>query len=256
MNLEMNSSEIINNIENEGNLLKTKYYDTLEHFIKNSKNASKEQIFKGLLEVNKVAVEFFNHYEAFVGKSDLFDVYKKEQWAQNFYETCYNVLDNIVKYYSTIKSICEKQSIDYKNFEPSPFSFQAMQRVVYNFLRDKTEIQKVNELKELFQIHNLPSGGFRKMRTRKLSAAEKYIGFAMGFIFIIMIFISAILFPAPTQYQLFVFRVILSIAAAGIGGILAGFISVDTKIKGISIRAGGALAFGLLVYLINPPSLF
>ena len=253
----MNNSEIINKIENDGERLKTKYFDTLQHFVEhNNTNSSKEHIYNDLLDVNKVAVDFFNHYESFVGKSDLFDVYKKEQWAQNFYETCYNVLDNIVKYYSTIKSICEKNSIKYTNFEPSPFSFQAMQRIVFNFLRDKAEIQKVKKLKESFKELNLPTGGFRKMRTRKLSTVEKNIGFVMGCIFIILIFISAILFPNPTQYQIFVFRVILSIAAAGIGGILAGFISVDTKIKGISIRAGGALALGLLVYLINPPALY
>jgi len=190
MNLEMNNSEIINKIENDGERLKTKYFDTLQHFVEhNNTNSSKEHIYNDLLDVNKVAVDFFNHYESFVGKSDLFDVYKKEHWAQNFYETCFDVLDNILKYYSTIKSICEKYSIDYTNFKPSPFSFQAMQRIVFNFLRDKEEIKKVKELKKSFEKLNLPSGGFQKMRTRKLSTLERIIGYAMGILFIIMIFI-------------------------------------------------------------------
>jgi hypothetical protein len=58
--------------------------------------------------------------------------------------------------------------------------------------------------------------------------------------------------PQPTAPQWFVFRVILALAAAGIGAVVPGFISVNVKPY---VRAGGAIALFVVIYLLNPPSL-
>ena|SRR5438477_12604636 len=75
-------------------------------------------------------------------------------------------------------------------------------------------------------------------------------------IFVVALLILAIVIPNPTAFQYWVFRVILALAAAGVGAALPGFITLAIPIwlKG-SLHAGGALALFALVYLVNPPQL-
>lgn len=62
----------------------------------------------------------------------------------------------------------------------------------------------------------------------------------------------AFFIPNPTESQWFTFRVVLALAAAGVGALLPGLISVNA---GPYVRAGGALALFVLVYWFNPPKL-
>ena len=81
---------------------------------------------------------------------------------------------------------------------------------------------------------------------------EKIAAFAFGVAFVIVLLAIALFVPRPTDFQFWVFRVVLSLAAAGIGAVLPGFITVDVKPY---VRAGGALALFVLVYWFNPPKL-
>lgn len=62
----------------------------------------------------------------------------------------------------------------------------------------------------------------------------------------------AVFLSNPTETQWFVFRVVLALAAAGVGAVLPGVINVPA---GRVIRAGGALALFVIVYWYNPPKL-
>ena len=73
-----------------------------------------------------------------------------------------------------------------------------------------------------------------------------------GFIFVSVMLVVAVAIPNPTVSQMFVFRVVLSLAAGGIGAVIPGFLSVNVSAY---VRAGGAMALLVLVYLMNPPSL-
>ena len=64
--------------------------------------------------------------------------------------------------------------------------------------------------------------------------------------------IVAIAIPQPTATQWFVFRVVLALAAAGIGAVIPGLIVVNVS---KTVRAGGAIALFVLVYTLNPPQL-
>src|SRR5262249_3094357 len=64
--------------------------------------------------------------------------------------------------------------------------------------------------------------------------------------------VIAFLTPKPSDFQIFIYRVVMSLAAAGIGAVIPGFIYV--KVSSL-VRAGGAIACFVLVYLVNPPSL-
>ena len=86
----------------------------------------------------------------------------------------------------------------------------------------------------------------------KLAVWQQVAAFVFGVVFVIVILVFAVFFPSPTRFQIFVFRVVLALAAGGVGAILPGFIIVNV---GNFVRAGGALALFAAVYLINPPAL-
>jgi len=78
------------------------------------------------------------------------------------------------------------------------------------------------------------------------------LAFGFGVVFVIVLLLIAFVVKDPTPTQWFVFRVILAIAAAGVGAAIPGLISVSIQSY---IRAGGAIALFVLIYSINPPTL-
>lgn len=85
---------------------------------------------------------------------------------------------------------------------------------------------------------------------------EKIAVFAFGVLFIGILLWIAFQVPDPTDFQLFLFRVVLSLAAAGVGALLPGLLDVRLKSGPMAmIRAGGAVGLFVLVYLVNPPAL-
>jgi hypothetical protein len=68
---------------------------------------------------------------------------------------------------------------------------------------------------------------------------------------LVLTVIIALFVPRPTSFQMFVFRIVASLGAAGIGASLPGFIGF----KSASVTAGGAVALFVLIYLVNPPRL-
>ncbi len=80
---------------------------------------------------------------------------------------------------------------------------------------------------------------------------DKLLAYVFGFVFVIVLLVFAVAIPNPTAFTLFVFRVVLALAAAGIGAVLPGLLEVRLP----AVRAVGALALAAVVYFLNPPSL-
>lgn len=72
-----------------------------------------------------------------------------------------------------------------------------------------------------------------------------------GTLVIALMLVVSHLSPNPTDSQWFVFRVTIALAAACIGAVIPGWISIGLP----AIRAGGAIALFVLVYWFNPPRL-
>jgi hypothetical protein len=61
--------------------------------------------------------------------------------------------------------------------------------------------------------------------------------------------------PVPVA-AMFIFRVVLALAAGGFGAVLPGLISLQIgQAAQFALQAGGALALTALVFLVNPPVL-
>lgn len=86
---------------------------------------------------------------------------------------------------------------------------------------------------------------------------EKISIFVFGVVFVVVLLVIAVSVPSPTEFQFFVFRIVLALVAAAIGAFLPGSLNVQSHIQNPAyrntIRAGGAVAFFVIVYLINPP---
>lgn len=70
---------------------------------------------------------------------------------------------------------------------------------------------------------------------------------------LLTLLLTAIFIPHPTSFQLLVFRVFLALTASGVGAFIPGLFEVNVR---KSIRATGAAAFFIVIYLLNPPALF
>jgi len=81
---------------------------------------------------------------------------------------------------------------------------------------------------------------------------QKLAAVGCGVLFVSLMLVIALAVPNPTATQWFIFRVVLALAAAGIGAVLPGLIVVSVS---KFVRAGGAIALFVLVYLSNPPQL-
>lgn len=87
-------------------------------------------------------------------------------------------------------------------------------------------------------------------------AMQIAIAFTFGVLFVIVLLVLAIVFPKPTSFQYSVFRIVLSIAAAGVAAMIPGFINIELESTvGLIVRAGGALAVFVIVFFFNPARL-
>lgn len=79
------------------------------------------------------------------------------------------------------------------------------------------------------------------------------LAFLTGIAFLTILLVIALAIPYPTRFQLLVFRVILALAAAGLGAVIPGFINIDLAFAAkTAIRAGGAIALFVIIYFFNP----
>lgn len=79
---------------------------------------------------------------------------------------------------------------------------------------------------------------------------DKLLAFIFGAVFVIVLLVVARFDRNPPPFSKFIYRVVMSLAAAGIGAVIPGII--DVSINPL-VRAGGALALFVLVYMVNPP---
>ena len=80
--------------------------------------------------------------------------------------------------------------------------------------------------------------------------------FSFGVVFVVTLIVLAIKFPHPTPFQYNIFRTTSSLAAAGVGAMIPGFLDIKVDATtGLLIRAGGALAVFIVIFFFNPAKL-
>src|SRR5436190_19423914 len=89
----------------------------------------------------------------------------------------------------------------------------------------------------------------------RMQSWEKVTVWIAGVLFVLFLLIIAIWIPEPTEFQIFVFRVVLALAAGAVGSVIPGILQVEGRIGRFFLRATGALALFVIIYSINPPAL-
>lgn len=84
---------------------------------------------------------------------------------------------------------------------------------------------------------------------RRVPASDRILAFAFGVIFIIVLLAVAIWIPNPTGFSYTIFRIVIALAAAGVGAVIPGFLTVSFR---NTLRAGGAVALFVIVYFFAP----
>lgn len=82
--------------------------------------------------------------------------------------------------------------------------------------------------------------------------SERLIAFTCGMVMVAVIFVTALFVRDPTAFQYVVFRIILSLAAAGFTIFVPAFLEVQI---GSIARGTGALAVFLIIYFFSPAAL-
>ncbi len=123
--------------------------------------------------------------------------------------------------------------------------------------------RKLAELKKL--ISGLPNADVRNavetlvlttegLVNQRSSRSDRNGVLIFGVAFLVVLLVIALAVPNPTASQLLIFRVVLALAAAGVAWFIPGFIDVNVRLPRIAIRASGAIAVFVIVYLVNPPN--
>jgi hypothetical protein len=123
-------------------------------------------------------------------------------------------------------------------------------------LRDVTQALKLGEATERITLHvdTINIGGFHMPTVTQQQ--QILLAFAFGVIFITFLLIAIIFIPNPSAAQETIFRIVIALAAAGVGAMIPGVLDLDLKFwTQLAIRAGGALAIFVIVFFYNPAML-
>jgi hypothetical protein len=86
--------------------------------------------------------------------------------------------------------------------------------------------------------------------------SQVIVAFVFGVVFVVALIVLSISFPNPTAFQYNVFRIVLSLAAAGFAAMIPGFINIEISATAkMLVRAGGAMAVFVIVFFFNPAQL-
>jgi len=248
----MNNEQSVIEAEEKIEELKKAYVSYLNPFVLRLQNKGEEPTLEELLKCQQLGTEFFNFVESFVGSSGLLGAHTNGKWVTGFAETCYSVLsaflvhDNFLRRYSKVFNGALRK--------PDINAYGNMQRMTKEYLpKDKWE-----QLESSFRDNSLPVAGFEYTGVSDLNKIPKWqlvTGLVVGLVFAVAILMLVVFIPNPTQAQFFVFRGLFAIALAATATIIPGLLNVESRFQKFSIKATGAIAIFVLVWLLNPPAL-
>lgn len=212
--------------------LQEEYDKSLEHFA--------DGIIK-FSDVHLNAVRFFGFIEECCASNNSSKSLNDSGWNQWLAETCLDLLPLILEHF-----LLYREAMNSPGFKPSGRAYAGMQR-----LAKRIDEKTAQEIRSQFSDAGFSTYGFDTGAKIKMSSGErdKYLGYIFAVVAIVVILITTVTTPNPTSYQYTVYRIVLALAAGGIGAVLPGFLEV--KFTGW-LRASGAAAFFVIVYFSSP----
>lgn len=232
--------------------LKKNYMEMLDPIVSRCQDGIKPSL-QELSLCQRIGAEYFNYVESFVGSSGLLGAHVNGKWVTGFAETCHAVLGALIHHHNFLRSY-DDTVFNGKLSEPSVNSYANMQRMVKEYL----QASQCKELEQRFIENNIPINGFKYRGTQDLKETPKWMlitGLCIGSFFALVILAASFFIPNPTDTQFFIFRGIFAISIAAIAVIIPGFLTITAKYNFFFIKASGAIAVFVIIWLINPPIL-
>jgi hypothetical protein len=249
----MTNEQSVISAEGEITSLKNTYMSYLQPIvlrINNNEGSSPE--LNELLKCQQLGNAYFNYVENFVGSSGLLGAHANGLWVTGFAETCHSVLDVYIVHIGFLRSHSSVFASSYQ--EPDPNAYANMQRMTKEYLPKDTW----QPLESRLSKSGLPIEGFKYEGASDLNKTPQWqliTGLIIGVLFLFGIMALVVFIPNPTPSQFFVFRGGFSISLAAIAAIIPGLLTVESRFQKFSIRATGAIAVFIIVWLVNPPVL-
>lgn len=205
-----------------------------------------------LLTCQKLGAKYFNFIENFVGNSGLLGAHANGKWVTGFAETCHSVLKAFVVHVNFLRS--HSDTLKGSLVQPDMAAYANMQRMTKEYLPK----EQWQTLEDLFKNNSLPIAGFEYAGANDLNETPKWqlvTGLVVGVLFALIALLSAIFIPSPTPTQFFILRGVFAVSLAAIAAIIPGLLNVESRFHKFSIRATGAIAVFVIVWLLNPPAL-
>ena len=247
----MTNEQSVIEAEQEISRLKGRYVEYLTPVAVRT-NSGGEPTLEELLRCQQLGAEYFNYMENFVGNSGLLGAHANGKWVTGFAETCHSVLCALLGHASFLNS--HSSAMNGNLSAASPRAYANMQRMVKEYLpKDSWK-----ELREKFEEKSLPTSGFDFKGANDVIHAPKWqliTGLIVGIVFSLIVLGLVVFIPNPTPTQFFVFRGSFATALAAMAAIIPGLLNVESRFRNFSVRASGAIAVFILVWLLNPPAL-
>ena len=232
--------------------LKQNYMDVLQPLAVEYNSSKVTPSVEKLIECLRKGNTYFNYVESFVGNSGLLGAHVNGKWVTGFAETCHAVLESYILHIKFLRSHSSVLGSSYQ--EPNSQAYANMQRMTKEYLEKDT--WKAIERK--YQENNLPVLGFKYSGASDLQNTPNWqliSGLIIGIILLLVLFVLAVIVPNPTKWQAFIFRGGFAISLATVAAIIPGLLTVESRFQKMSIRATGAIAVFVIVWLVNPPAL-
>ncbi|MFM8443327.1 MAG: hypothetical protein ACKN9W_08300 [Methylococcus sp.] len=248
----MTNEQAVLEAESKASELKRAYTEFLTPIVIRIRKDSSEPTLEELLTCQQLGAAYFNYVESFVGTSGLLGAHANGKWVTGFAETCHSVLGAVMAHHIFLNS----HSSVAKGLlvRPDVNSYANMQRMTKEYLKKETW----KSLEQKYRASDLPVVGFELKEARDVKDTPKWqliTGLVIGIIFALLILALVVLIPSPTPSQFFVFRGLFAFSLAAVAAIIPGLLNVESRFNKFSVKATGAIAVFVLVWLLNPPAL-
>lgn len=205
------------------------------------------------LQCQQSGNRYFNHVEQLVGDSGLLGAHINGKWVTGFAETCHSVLESFVIHMTFLRSWSSTFDVG-GDIEPNSNAYANMQRMVIEYLPKRQS----RKLKQKFIEAKLPVAGFQYKSANDMEKThlwKEIVAIIIAIFFILGAIYFTFTISPLSEIQIFVIRAILSIGLAMLGFLIPGLLNVESRFNRLRIKATGAIAIFIIVWLYNPPSL-
>jgi len=196
----------------------------------------------------------FNACERLVSVASRAGAVDDSTWYTALAEDSVGILNVIGMHYDALSVRAADLGLSGESYRPSRTAFAGLQRLVTT-----THPAVARSIRDDFVRGVLPTHGFDTAESShggasyRVSLWERVVASAAAALVVLCGLYAALRdTPFADPNQVVLLRTLLSFGVAALGAVIPGFLHVGVNLRGLGIRAGGALALFVLTYFYTP----